>query len=163
MNEVVIFGARYLFIVVVLLEVAFLVLRHRRRWREMIIAAAIIGSVAFLASLVANRFIQDPRPFILGRFTPMIPSATDNGFPSDHVLLLAATAAVTMVASLRAGLLGLLGAVLVGLARVYVGVHHLADVAGSVVIVGIAGAVYAVIVWVWKRFARPDDARRGEG
>lgn len=159
MNEIVNFSARYLFIVVVFLEVVFLVLRHRRRWRELIIAAAIIGAVAFFASLVVNRFIQDPRPFVVGRFTPMIPSSTDNGFPSDHVLLLAATAAVTMVASLGAGLLGLLGAVLVGLARVCLGVHHLADVAGSVVIVGIAGGVYAIVVGVWKRFVRSDERR----
>lgn len=160
MQGVFVFVARYLFIVIVFLEAAFLLLCHRKRWRMLLVAAAIIGGVALVLSLVANRLVQDPRPFVVGGFKPMIPSSMDNGFPSDHVLLLAATAAVTMVASLGAGLLGLLGAMLVGLARVHVGVHHLADVIGSLVIVGVAGGVYAGLVWAWKRLRR--TRQRGE-
>jgi len=120
-----------------------------------LVAVLVIGGVAFLLSLLANRFIQDPRPFVAGRFTPLIPSSTDNGFPSDHVLLLSAAAAVTMVVSPAAGLLGAVGAVLVGLARVYAGVHHLADIAGSLVIVGMSGGLYAGVASAWRRFGKP--------
>jgi membrane-associated phospholipid phosphatase len=71
------------------------------------------------------------------------------------VLLLSAAAAVTMVVSPAAGLLGALGAVLVGLARVYAGVHHLADVAGSVAIVGMSASLYMGVAWAWRRLRKP--------
>ena len=150
MQPLISFVAAYLFIGIVFLEALYLLAFHRDRFRGLLVATLLLGGVAFLLSLVANRFIQDPRPFIVGGFKPLIHSSTDNGFPSDHTLLLAATAAITMVASRRAGLLGLVGAILVGLARVYVGVHHLADIIGSLVIVAIASLVYLGIVHVWK-------------
>jgi undecaprenyl-diphosphatase len=142
MQLIVRFTAEYLFIVIILLEGAYLLAFHRARWLELFVAAAFIGGVAYLISLAANHLIQDPRPFMAGGFVPMIPGSADNGFPSDHTLLLGATAAVTLLASRRAGLFGLLGAILVGLARVYAGVHHLADIAGSLAIVGLAFLIY---------------------
>lgn len=150
MQATVAFAAQYLFIVVILLEVFYLAIFHRHKWKTLVAAALMIGGLAFIVSLVANRLIQDPRPFVEQGFKPVISSSTDNGFPSDHVLLLATTAAIMMVVSFGAGLLGLLGAVVVGLARVYVGVHHLLDVVGSLVIVAFASGVYAGIMHILK-------------
>lgn len=159
MQAIIVFAALYLFVVILALEAIYLLVRHRSRWQELLAATIIIGAVAFVISLIANRLIHDPRPFVVGGFKPLIPSSTDNGFPSDHVLLLSTAAAVTMVASYRVSLLGFFCAVLVGLARVYVGVHHFADIAGSIVIVRIAAAVYAGLIRVLKRLrtARSDD------
>ncbi|MGA2975936.1 MAG: phosphatase PAP2 family protein [Spirochaetia bacterium] len=120
-----------------------------------------IGVLAFLISLVANRLIQDPRPFVEDGFTPVISSSRDNGFPSDHVILLATTAAITTVANPIAGFLGFLGAVIVGLARVYVGVHHLLDVIGSLAIVAFASGVYVGVIRLW-RLSRSRLGRRGK-
>jgi undecaprenyl-diphosphatase len=155
------FAAQYLFVGIILLEAFYLVAFHRRRWKTLLAAALVIGGLAFLASLAANRLVQDPRPFVEGGFTPAIRSSADNGFPSDHVLLLATTAAITMIASPIAGLVGILGAVVVGLARVYVGVHHLLDVFGSLVIVAFAGAAYAGIIHLWN-LSRNALRRRGK-
>jgi len=156
MQAVISFVAAYLFIAVVLLEGLYLLAFHRDCIRELLVATLMIGGGAFLLSLVANHFIQDPRPFIVGGFKPLIHSSTDNGFPSDHTLLLATTAAIVMVASRPAGFLGLALAVLVGLARVYVGVHHLTDIIGSLVIVGLASLVYLGAVHAWKARFSPD-------
>jgi membrane-associated phospholipid phosphatase len=143
MERIIAFSAEYLFIPVLLLEGLYLAVFHLNRWRTFLVAGMVIGGIGFLVSLIANRIIVDPRPFVAGGFRPLIHSSTDNGFPSDHTLLLATTAAVTAIANRRAGVLALLAAIAVGLARVYCGVHHFADIAGSLVIVGFAMAVFA--------------------
>ncbi|HUW42313.1 MAG TPA: phosphatase PAP2 family protein [Rectinemataceae bacterium] len=153
MDSIVIFTAQYLFLVIVAAEGAYLLAYHRREWLRLLIAAAAIGGVALLISRIANALIPDPRPFIVGGFTPLIHHSADNGFPSDHTLLLAATAAVTLIANRRAGIIGALFALIVGLARVYAGVHHLLDIAGSFVIVALSGGIYALALRLPRRRA----------
>jgi undecaprenyl-diphosphatase len=155
-DTVVIFLAEYFYLVVLALAIAILVLRYRRRLLELAAAAAIIGGLAFALAQVGTRLIADPRPFLVSGVPPLIPSAQDNGFPSDHTLLVATAAAVVTVANPRAGVLFWAAAALVGLARVYAGVHHLLDVAGSLVIVGLALAAFMGIrrVWLARNAAR---------
>jgi membrane-associated phospholipid phosphatase len=143
MERIIPFEAEYLFIAILAAEACYLATVHRARWRTLVVGALVIGGMGFLLSLIASRFIQDPRPFVAQGFRPLIHSSTDNGFPSDQTLLLGTSAAVTMLANRQAGILALLAAILVGLALVYCGVHHLADIAGSLVIVGIASAAYS--------------------
>lgn len=157
------FTAQYFFAVVLLLEGAYVLAFHRDRLKELVLAALAIGIVSYLVSLIANRLVPDPRPFVVGGFKPLIHGSTDNGFPSDHTLLLAASAAVTMLASRRAGLLGLLAAVFVGLARVYAGVHHLADIAGSLVIVALVYILYLALRRGFGRHSTTRGPRRDGG
>lgn len=145
------FFAAKLFIIILILEGLYLFIFHRDKWRDVIIATLMIGGAAYLLSFIANMTIQDPRPFIAQGFTPLIHSSKDNGFPSDHTLLLATAAAILLTLDKRAGLIGLLGAVIVGFARVYVGVHHVLDIVGSIVIVGLAFAIYAISMQVMRK------------
>ncbi|MDA8409087.1 MAG: phosphatase PAP2 family protein [Treponema sp.] len=148
MQSLIAFTARYLFIPVVLAEVLYLLVFHRKSWKALFIAALVIGGLSFGISLILNALVQDPRPFIVQGTTPLIPSSSDNGFPSDHTLLLSAMAAIAMTVNPWAGVAGLAFAVIVGLARVYAGVHHLADIVGSLFIVGFVSAAY-LIVWLF--------------
>ena len=150
MDTIAIFLAQDFYLVVLALAVAVVVLRYRHRLLELGGAAVIIGGLAFALAQAGARLIADPRPFLVSGQAPLIPSAQDNGFPSDHTLLVATTAAVVTVANPRAGGLFWAAAALVGLARVYARVHHLLDVAGSLVIVGLALAAYVGIRWVWQ-------------
>jgi undecaprenyl-diphosphatase len=149
-TTVVVFLAQDFYLVVLALAVAFLVLRYRRRLLELAGAAVIIGGLAFALAQVGARLIRDPRPFLVAGGPPLIPSAQDNGFPSDHTLLAATAAAVVTVAHPRAGALVWAAAAIVGRARGYARVHHLLDVAGSLVIVGLALAIYAGIYRLWQ-------------
>jgi|SRR5579859_268024 len=126
-----------------------LALRGRARWREWGLAAVLIGGLAWGIAQVATRLIQSPRPFLESGRPPLIPSAQDNGFPSDHTLLLAAVAAVVTLVDRRAGLLFWALALGVGLARVYAGVHHLLDVGGSLGIAGLALGLYLLGRRAW--------------
>ena len=49
-----------------------------------------IGVIA----LILGHLYYNPRPFVVGNFTPLISHSVDNGFPSDHVLLASAIASI---------------------------------------------------------------------
>jgi len=153
------FVAQYFYLVVlacaiIFLAALFMLGKSPMGLRDFLLAALFIGAVAYLLSKLGNYFINSPRPFLLTGVPPLIPSSTDNGFPSDHTLLLAFMAALIFLVSKRASALFLALAVVVGLARVYAGVHHLLDVVGSLVIVALALLLYLLVAELWRRARR---------
>lgn len=105
------------------------------------IEALLAMTLAYALAKLGAHFWYDPRPFVAGNFTPLIPHAADNGFPSDHMLLGAAIASIIYARDRMWGLALWIVALIVGLARVFAGVHHVADLAGSIL-----AAVLAVLV-----------------
>ena len=88
----------------------------------------------------------NPRPFFEENFTPLIPHLADNGFPSDHLLLLSALAILICIFNRHWAVPLWIIALLVGISRIYAGVHHFADIFGSIFIALIsAGLVYFVL------------------
>jgi membrane-associated phospholipid phosphatase len=142
MDQIAGFVAQYLFILLIIGALAYLAWRQRSRWLELAFATVFIGSIAFLLSRVLDQLISSPRPFVVSGQPPLIPGALDNGFPSDHTLLVAVVAAVVTLANWRVGLVMWALALLIGLARVYARVHHLVDIAGSLIIVAVALGLY---------------------
>lgn len=156
MNTIAIFVDQYLYILVVLLGLLFFLRQSRATQKSMVICGAIIAVFSFIISRIAGHIYYDPRPFVVGHFTPLIPHAADNGFPSDHVLLTAAISAVIWFYSKKLSywLWGL--AVLIGAARVYSGVHHTIDIVGSIVIVLlVAGGYYLAVKYKFIKTAPP--------
>lgn len=151
MDSLISFIAEYFYVIVVLLAGGLVLWRYRNRLVELGIAGVVILGVAYILSKIATNLISDPRPFIETGVPALIHSATDNGFPSDHTLLLASVAATLTLVSWRAGLVFLGLALLVGLARVYVRVHHLLDIAGSVALVGVAFGIYLLGKLAWEK------------
>jgi undecaprenyl-diphosphatase len=145
----IVFLAQDFYLLVLGLALLLLLLRYRARWREWLSATIVIGALAFALAQVGARLISDPRPFLVGGGPPLIPSATDNGFPSDHTLLVATAAAVVTVVDPVAGAVFWILAAVVGLARVYARVHHLLDVVGSLLLVALALALYLGLRRLW--------------
>ena len=114
--------------------------------KQMLIFGAIAVPLIGLIALLGGHIYNDPRPFVVGNFTPLIPHVPDNGFPSDHTLLVSAIAAILYFFSRRLGVVLGVVAILIGMSRVYVGLHHPIDVLGSMVIsvVG-AGSAYLIL------------------
>ncbi|MDQ6692880.1 MAG: phosphatase PAP2 family protein [Chloroflexota bacterium] len=156
LDSLMVFLARDFFFVVLLLAAAFFVWWFYRRrslpgvLRELGYVAAgslFIGAVSLLIAKVASQLIISPRPFTQPGSAPaMIAGSLDNGFPSDHTLLLAAVAAIVCLVNLRLSLIFWVLALVVGLARVYVGVHHMVDIAGSLAIVAIAYGLFLLLL-----------------
>lgn len=137
-----IFVAQYLYIFVLILGAIYFFTRPKRVMKSMLICGVIVAPLAFIISRIAQLFYYDPRPFVVGHFTPLIAHAADNGFPSDHMLLASAVAMIVSFYSKKWGIVFWALALLIGWARVFVGVHHWTDIIGSVVINLVAGLAY---------------------
>lgn len=114
--------------------------------------------LAFVLSRIAGPLYYNPRPFAVGHFTPLIPHIPDNGFPSDHTLLFATIAAIAWYYEKRVSLLLWILALGVGAYRVYAGVHHPIDIAGSMAIAfASAWVAYAIIHQLWNKNIRANS------
>ncbi|MHB8173963.1 MAG: phosphatase PAP2 family protein [Nitrospirota bacterium] len=146
MDAVAVFIAQYLYLFVLLTGAIFFFKQPRKIQKSMVVCGVIIAPLAYIVSRIAGLFYFDPRPFVVGHFIPLIAHAPDNGFPSDHVLLTGAVAMVVWFYNRKLSLVLWAIALLIGLARVYSGIHHVVDIMGSIVIVLVVGTVYALIM-----------------
>ncbi len=152
MNDLIIFSAKYLYLIEIVLAVTYFFLQSISRRKSIIILSVLFLPLAFIVAWVISAFYFDPRPFVVGNFVPLIPHAPDNGFPSDHMLLTSALASILFVYNKKIGTLAWIIAIIVGVARVYAGIHHLTDIVGGAVIV-------VVSMWVAKRYILPQVAK----
>lgn len=146
LDSLIIFGAQYLYLVVVTATLVYIWHQPKElRWK-ILLCTVVALPLTYVVAKLLSRVYYDPRPFVVGHFTPLLPHAADNGFPSDHTLLSSALAWVTYFFNRKWGLILLCTAIVVGLARVYVGIHHFVDIVGSVAI------AFAVTFLVWRYF-----------
>jgi len=131
----IIFSAKYLLFVSAVIAIIYFLKQSRQRQKEILVFALILFPLSYIIAKILGHFFYDPRPFAIENFMPLIPHAADNGFPSDHTLLGAAIAFAVFRFNKKLGLFLLVLAILVGLARILAGVHHAADIAGSILIV----------------------------
>jgi undecaprenyl-diphosphatase len=146
MDAIVIFVAQYLYVLVILIGIIFFFLQPRKAQKSMAICAVIISPLAYVLSRIAGFLYYDPRPFVVGHFIPLIAHAADNGFPSDHVLLTGAIAMIVWFYNKKLSIVLWVLALLIGWARIYSGIHHTADIAGSIVIVIFSGTAYYLAI-----------------
>ncbi len=129
-----IFGAEYLYLIVGAVFFVWFLRQSRPKQKEIIILTGMSLFLVFISSTIADHLFYNPRPFVVGHFTPLIPHKPDNGFPSDHVSLLSTIASVVFIFNRRLSVLFWVLALFVGVSRVYVGVHHPIDIIGSIII-----------------------------
>jgi len=145
-DPVFIFGAKYLYLAAIIVSFIWFLAQSRPRQREILIILCICLPLIFIVSKLAGRLYYNPRPFVVGNFEPLISHKADNGFPSEHTLLVSAIAAVIFLFSRGAGFVLWVLALFVGFSRVYAGVHHPIDIIGSILISIIsAGLVYIFV------------------
>jgi len=145
MDTLFIFGAKYLFILSLIISAIYFIRAPRETKKEILILAIFTLPLTLLISLIAGHFYMNPRPFVVLNFIPLVPHLPDNGFPSDHMLLVSAVAMLFSFFSRKTAMWLWIIAFLVGISRVYVGVHNLVDILGSLVIAFIcAYVVYTV-------------------
>jgi undecaprenyl-diphosphatase len=119
------------------------------KWRSVngrrgVVAAGFSALLALgVAHVVADLWAR-PRPYLTHPDAHLfIAPSQDTSFPSDHATAAFAIAVALLLRHRNAGLVALLLAVLLGIARVVVGTHYPSDVAAGAVI----GAAAALILW----------------
>ncbi|HTI84980.1 MAG TPA: phosphatase PAP2 family protein [Alphaproteobacteria bacterium] len=116
-----------------------------REKRPYVRHTCVTAGLAFLIGLGLNQlillFVHRIRPYDAGATHLIIGPSSDWSFPSDHATATLAIAATFLLHGFRRrGLALLIGALLICVSRVYVGIHYASDVAGGMV-TGIAAAI----------------------
>jgi undecaprenyl-diphosphatase len=111
--------------------------------RKPVIYFFVTLAVSFLLLQLMALLNVDHRPFMDHHLTQLIPHAPGKSFPSDHTTVSTAIAIGILFFTRfkKTGVLLLLGAMTVGLARIYVGVHYPADILGGLFTGILGGAV----------------------
>ena len=96
-------------------------------------ALALILSRGLFTELI-RFFYYRPRPFVALNFTPLINHESAAAFPSGHAAFYFALAFAVWVYDRRWGTIFIIGALLMGIARVASGVHYPFDILGGILV-----------------------------
>ncbi len=154
MSLVYIFGAKYLFLVILGFFVGFFLWQKKGIQRRMIWLSIFALPLSYILAKVAGLIFYNPRPFVSDGVKPLIYHIADNGFPSDHTLLCATLSFIVYFFNKKIGAILIGISLLVGASRVFVGVHHWIDIFGSILI---AGGVVFVVQATIKRIKLKDE------
>ena len=141
-----IFFAKYvIFLLVLSIAVTWFVRADRAAWRF----RAISCGLAVVAGLLLNQgillFVSRVRPYDLGLTHLMVEKSADPSFPSDHATVVFAIAFMLVLLRDRFRNIYLLFAVLVALARVFMGVHFFGDMVGGTLTAAVAAALVHIM------------------
>jgi len=154
LDAIFIFFARYLIYFLVLAIIIWLIKKPRK---EALFLFAELAISAILARGIITewiRFFYDhPRPFALLGFNPLIPESGAS-FPSGHMTFLFSLALIVWFYNRKFGwwLLGL--SFLVGVARIFTGVHWPLDILGGIAIGALCGyVVHKILLPYWQKLS----------
>ena len=131
MNTIIVFGARYLFVIVPIAALWTWWRLPKAERLHFAVQALVAGMIGLILAKIGGHFIESTRPYLARHLAPLIPASTDNGFPSDHTLLAATLALLTFTKRRPLGAILMLMSLCVGVARVLALVHSPVDVAGA--------------------------------
>lgn len=141
MDYVFILGAKYLYLIIVVIAIIYSFKQKKGKQKQIVIFSLIALPISYIIAKIGGFLFYNPRPFVVEKFTPLVSHSADNGFLSDHTLLSAAIAFVIFTFNKKLGIILIGVTLLVGLSRVYVGIHHFIDIIGSIVLTGIVAFV----------------------
>lgn len=151
MDGFVVFAARYLIIIPPLVLLHLIWTRPERERVPFVALTVFSLLLAFIFAKVGTTLYDNPRPFMVGDFVPLIPHGIENGFPSMHALFAATIAILAATKSLRVGALLAIIAIMIGTGRIVGGVHHTVDVIAAILIAVAAVALSRMLLSIRVR------------
>lgn len=120
---------------------------NRQQNRTMVVIATSAALLArFIVKPLILLFVAEPRPFVYLHITPLISAAAGEefqSFPSGHALFFFALAMAVFCFHKKYGIYFFVTAIIMGIARVYTGVHWPLDIVfGAVLGTGVGWLVY---------------------
>ncbi|MFP5114343.1 undecaprenyl-diphosphatase [Bacillaceae bacterium C204] len=146
LNPAMIFIAEYM-VLFLALSVLIFWFTGRKTNRIMVLCGFITFLTAEIIGKIAGLIHSNNQPFSeLTNVNKLMGHEVDNSFPSDHTILFFSFCMVFYLFKRRSGLLWLILACLVGLSRIWVGVHYPADViVGAAISICSALIIYRVV------------------
>lgn len=160
LDKIMIFSAKYLiFLVPIFLIFLWFVKGKNNDVRKEALFIFSTALLSFLIGVIIGWFYFHPRPFAMGLGTLLIKHIADSSFPSDHGLVLFSVAfSLLFLKKYKTGVAFMLVGLLVEFARIFVGFHFPADIAGSFVIAFISvGVLYLLkdkLYWVFSKILK---------
>lgn len=129
--------------------------KKQGKQRHALIVMVFTGVLALLINLLISHIWFRSRPFVMlskGQFTQLIPHSVDASFPSDHASGSFGFAAASWGKSPKwISYCFTIFAVLVGLSRIYCGVHWPTDIIASLLV----GVLSSKVVWRFNYLLNP--------
>ncbi|WP_176547357.1 phosphatase PAP2 family protein [Bacillus sp. AFS053548] len=97
--------------------------------------------LALGGNFIIHQFYYHARPFVNHHVTKLISHSSDSSFVSDHGTLVFSTSLILLLRKDRLGLISLVWAILVGISRIFVGVHYPFDIIGAFILAGIVAII----------------------
>ena len=136
MNFFVIFFADY----AIFLLFGMLPLLWFAKSRELALHAFLSALTAWAISKFLKDFFYTPRPFLISGLTPLVKYSSDGSFPSNHTAAAFAIAITVFLHHRRLGIILIILALLIGISRIFGGVHYPIDIIGG-------AAIGSLIAW----------------
>ncbi|MGG2027510.1 phosphatase PAP2 family protein [Gottfriedia sp. S16(2024)] len=110
-----------------------------RKYTAFYIALTLI--LALGGNFIIHQFYYHARPFVNHHVTKLISHSSDSSFVSDHGTLVFSTALILLLRKDRLGMVSLVWAILVGISRIFVGVHYPFDIIGAFILASIVAII----------------------
>jgi len=111
-----------------------------KKWKEVSIAF-FSGASAWVVATIIKIIVKAPRPYLVFPDISPLLSKTDFSFPSGHATFFMALGVAIYLSHKKAGVIFIILALLIGLARIITGVHFPKDIFAGFII----GIVIAII------------------
>ena len=146
-----IFCAEYLiFLMTAAIIILFLIRKDGLETKkENILKASLSVAGSYFLKIIVQLFYFRPRPFVDHEVIKLFDKSPNAAFPSGHTIVAFALAFSIFNYNKKLGALFIFLATLVGLGRIYTGVHYPLDVVFGIIIAWIA--VYAIGKIPWKK------------
>ncbi len=151
LDSFMVFCATYLIYVMVLVVLVYVAVGYKK-WRDMALVTFVSAFFArFVIGSGIRYFYHHARPdgAILIQLHLLITKELASSFPSGHSIFAFAMATAVYLYNKKAGLWFYLAAFLVGIARIFVGVHWPLDILGGIIL-GIPSAI--ACNWLFKKY-----------
>lgn len=122
---------------------------RRKNWREMgLLLLCCVAAEALVCNVILKPCIGRVRPYLLLGFEPLIPPLGDASFPSGHTAACFAAATAVFSRDKRWGVAAYAFGALMGVSRLYLGVHFPTDVLAGALL----GMLMAwLVIGLWER------------
>lgn len=146
-----VFCAKYLIFVMAFAGVSLFVIwkdsAQKKIHQKVVLKVLTAAAVSYIFTMIIQFIHGRPRPFITHDVLQLIDKSADPSFPSAHTTIAFAMAFSVYFYNKKLGSVFLFLATLVGLGRIYVGVHYPLDVLGGILFGALSACIVQKISW----------------